>query len=816
MPGGSFVYFGGNMPLALKPQKRISEIDFAAVENISNSIGCDMLLAQILYNRGFTTAEECVGFLYAGKMKFNDPFSMLNMDKLVEKIKVFSNITVYGDYDVDGICAVAILVTALKRMGKNVSYYIPDRHSEGYGLNEQAVNKIFDSGCELLITVDCGITSCELISKMIAQNKNIVVTDHHSIDSKIPDCIVVKPGQPGDGYACTDLCGAGIAFKIAEALLGDEADSLADYACVATIADVVPLIGENRLIVKKGLELFARDVRPCFKALLDAAGADKKIDSRGIAFTVAPRLNAAGRMASAYDALDLLLADSDFDEKARYLCELNNARQETEKRILEAAHTEIARLGLARKYKVLVIGGEGWDDGVIGICAARLTEEYRRPCLLFTIENGIAKGSGRSVEGIDLFEILTHTKDILEKFGGHKMAAGMSLKCDKLPELTERLDAFVRENYDLRLLYPYALYDAKARLDEITLQFLHNAEMLEPFGCGNKEITLRIDNCIAGAMKQIGANKNHLRMCIQDDYGKADSVAFFYEKHNCDYFNLGRCTCIVKPEINVWQGNESVSLKLSDVKETENIKPRHNAEKLTASFYSRLSLEKTGKADVKYVDDPEELAYMISEWDNEDIAGTLILCDHPEYAAGCISVLENEAPRFDISYSKPLDAFNGYNSLVIGADIDKIDFSPFKRVVFYDMLNVGYADAVHEKAPWLEMHALKCDLSLFDSLFEEYKRFGREEMMRAYRVIAQSTGAYTDRNEFIEEVSLKLISRPLASVALDVFLELGFLELAEPFTVKLNKDAAKRTLDESKFYANILKCLKKRGAENGL
>ncbi len=797
------------MPLALKPQKRTSEIDFAAVEAIKDSLGCDMLFAQILYNRGFSDEEACREFLLADKKDFNDPFSMLNMDRLVEQLNAADHITVYGDYDVDGLCAVTILYTALKQLGKDVSYYIPDRHSEGYGLNEQATSKIFSSGCELLVTVDCGITSNELISKFVAEGKNIIVTDHHSISSSVPECMVVKPGQPGDDYACTELCGAGIAFKVAQALLGDKADALVDFACVASIADVVPLTGENRLIVKKGLELFAKNIRPCFKALLDAAGSDKKIDSHTIAFAVAPRLNAAGRMASPYDALDLLLADSELEQKAQHLCELNNERQETEKRILDAAHAEISRLGLIRKYKVLVLGGVGWDDGVIGICAARLAEEYHRPCLLFTLENGMAKGSGRSIDGIDLFEMLTQVKDILQKFGGHKMAAGMSLESDKLPELTERLDAFLRENYDLRLLYPSALYDAKAHTDEITLQFLHNAEMLEPFGCGNREITLRVDNCFVGSLKQIGANKNHLRMCLQDDRGKLDAVAFFYENHMCDYFNIERCSCIVKPEINVWQNNESVSLKISDVKETENIKPRRNAEQLTASFYSRLALPKTGNADIAYVDDPEELAYMISEWDNEDIAGTLILCDHPEYAAGCISVLENEAPRFDVSYSVPLDKLNGYNSLVIGADIDKIDFSPFKRVVFYDILNTGYADAVSEKAPWLEMHALKCDLSLFDTLFEEYKQFERDDMMRAYRAISQSVGAYSGRAEFIDALSLKQISKPLASVAFDVFLELGFFELNEPFTVKLNKDVQKRTLGESEFYAKILKCLKK-------
>ncbi len=804
------------MPLALKPQKRISEIDFDVVEQLKESLRCDGLLAQILFNRGFTTPEAAREFLYPDEACMLDPFKIKNMDKLYERIKFAKEnrkkITVYGDYDVDGISATAILINALREYGVEADYYIPNRHSEGYGLNEAAVNKIFEGGTDIIITVDCGIASNQLIEKQNEFSREIIVTDHHSIVNEIPRCLVIKPGQPGDNYENPDLCGAGIAFKIAQALLGKNADKLIDYACVATVADVVPLKKENRYIVKKGLESINLSPRACFKALLQDAEFEGEINSRTIGFTIAPRLNAAGRMESAETALKLLLASGD-DVKniAKTLGEFNRQRQDAEKRILEEAENEIIRHGYIRKSKVLVVAGKDWDDGVIGICAARLTEKYRRPTLMFTYDDsGIAKGSARSVDGIDLFTMLSNAEDILIQFGGHKMAAGMSIQVNRLEELRKRLNEYLLTNYDLRYLYPVAVYDAKAKVSEITKEFCKTIELFEPCGAENPEVTLRIDNASPSSLKKIGSLKNHLRLTLQDESGKQNAVAFNYEKHNCDYFALTSGTAVVKAEINSWQGNDTVSLKISDFKETESIRPRYNAEVLTSAFYSRLNIKKTGKAQVNVVEDPEELHYMIAEWADEDISGTLILCDHPEYSAGCVEMLKNEAPRFDTSYSAPINSACGYNALVVGAEIEKIDFTAYRRVIFYDILNTGYCDQIYEKAPWLEMYALKCDLTLFDTVFEEYKRLSRADIIGAYREITRKSGNYPDKMEFLKATTENNpLNMPLITVALEVFNELEFISVAENggFKVTVNREAPRRNLEESKFYNKILKCI---------
>ncbi len=806
------------MPLVLKPKKKTSEIEFDIVDSLASELQCDKLFARILYNRGLTTKEDCEKFLYPDEKSLLDPRIMKNMDVLVDRIRLAreknQNITIYGDYDVDGISATAIMVQALEKYGVNVSYYIPDRHTEGYGLNDNALCNIFNGNCDLLITVDCGIASCELIEKHMNLNHEIIVTDHHTIGQNIPLCTVVKPGQPGDLYENTELCGAGIAFKIAEALLGAEAEDFIDYAAVATVADVVPLKGENRYIVKKGLERLNNNPRDCFKAIFEASDFSGEVNAQTIGFVIAPRLNAAGRMESAETSFKLLMSSGAEARKlADTLCQYNLKRQETEKYILEEAEKQIKDKLLIRKYKALVLGGKNWDDGVVGICASRLAEKYRRPCIMLTIDDsGMAKGSGRSIDGIDLYEMLASASDLLVQFGGHKMAAGMSIKEENIEAFTIRLNEFLMQ-FEQVLFYPIASYDTKAKIEEINADFCKKIELFQPCGSENPEVTLRIDGCVPTGIKKIGAQKNHLKMLLQDETAKAGAIVFNFEKHNADYLNLASGTAIVRPEINLWQGTENVNLKVLDFKEGENIKPRQRAEELTAYFYSRLAIPKTGKAKVNVIDEAEELHYMISEWDDEDISGTLILCDLPEYCAGCVQMLENEAPRFDVSMYKPLNENCGYNGLIMGANIEKIDFTPYKRVIIYDMLNHGFADSIFEKAPWLQIYSLKCGLDLFDTIFEEYKQIDRDNMMLAYRAIGQHQGNYETELEFFKAVAEKRqVPMPITAVATHVFEELGFVSISRgtEFKITLNRDIQKRSLDESKFYVNLLKCVSSR------
>lgn len=798
------------MPLVLKPQKRISQIDFDAVEEIAQKLSVSKLFAQVLYNRGFVTPKACQEFLQADAC-MHDPFSMLNMDIACEKIKSTvlggGKICVFGDYDVDGVCACTILVNAIKFLGGAAEAYIPSRHDEGYGLNEKALDSIFARGIALVVTVDCGIASAELIKKQTEKGREIIVTDHHAIQEKIPDCIVLKPGQPGDQYKNPNLCGAGIAFKLAQALIGEKAQELIDHACVATVADIVPLTDENRAIVKKGLERFNLSPRACYSKLLLEAGFKGKITSQTIGFTIAPRINAAGRMAEASEAYQLLNDEKNTHALAKRLNELNALRQEKEKEIFNFAKEQIISTNQHREKKILIAFGAGWDDGVIGICASRLVEEFHRPTIVFSVDGTIAKGSARSVEGIDIFDLLSCAKHILLQFGGHSMAAGMSVEINKIQQLHEFLDQYIKENYENKLFYPVSRYDAKARISEITLDFCKEIELLEPFGCANPEITLRIDNCILGGAKVIGANENHLKFYIQDDFSRVSAISFNYKKHECDYFNSSRLSCIVKPEVNTWQNNQSVNLKVSNAKPIENIRALDYAQELTSAFFDQLAYKKDGSAKVEYFADHEEFAYFVA--DNDEISGTLIVCNHPEYALSCVRVIEEEAPRFDVSIGAPISLLNGYNSLVLAPDENAFDFSPFSTIIVYGLINSGYADMLAKKAPHAKIYALAGDRQMFNSIFEEFKQFSRDEMLKAYKAICFGVGKYATKKDAIKSIAKQSgLNMPLVSVAFTVFEELGFIksETKKEFVLLAEKNPPKRKLEESKFYIDILKC----------
>lgn len=799
------------MPLVLKPQKRISQIDFDAVDLLAKELCVSKLFAQVLYNRGFLTADDCKKFLQADDKTDYDAFSMLNMSLAVDKIKKTvargGKICVFGDYDVDGVCACTILVNAIKILGGQAEAYIPSRHNEGYGLNETALDNIFESGVSLVVTVDCGIASADIIAKQLEKGRDIIVSDHHAIQEKIPACIVLKPGQPGDEYKNPNLCGAGIAFKLAQALIGKKADEFIDHACVATVADIVPLTDENRYIVKKGLEKFNAFPRKCYSELLLAAGFSGKVTAQTIAFTIAPRINAAGRMADATEAFELLNNEKGIAEKAKKLNELNSLRQNTEKEIFAFAREQIISTNQHRDSKFLIAFGNDWDEGVIGICAARLVEEFHRPTIVFSVDGNCAKGSARSVDGVNIFEVLSSAKHILTQFGGHAMAAGMSIETNKIQHLHKHLNDYIKENYENKLFYPVACYDAKASLNEITLDFCKEIEKLEPCGCANPEITLRVDNCVLGGARVLGVAANHLKFYLQDEQARLNAIAFNYKKHECDYFNSSRISCIVRPEINVWQNNESVNLKVSNAKPIENIRPLDYAQELTSAFFEQLAYKKENIAKVEFFENHEDFAYFVA--DNDEISGTLIVCNHPDYASSCVRAIEEEAPRFDVSLGVPISCTNGYNSLVLAPDEDAFDFSAFSTIIIYGLINYGYADMLAKKAPCAKIYALKGDRQMFAMLFEEYKQFSREEMLKAYKVICASAGKYATKKDAIKSISQKnAVSMPNISVALTVFEELGFIncDFNQDFVLQVVKNPPKRKLEESKFYLDILKC----------
>jgi single-stranded-DNA-specific exonuclease len=414
------------------------------------------------------------------------------MGKAVERIRRAierqESICVYGDYDADGVCATAILTGRLRQMGARAGYYIPLRHSEGYGLSEQSVRKLKERGTELIVTVDNGVSAFDEIALCSALGIDVIVTDHHSVGKSIPECIaVVAASRKDSAYPNRYLCGAGVALKLIQALNDDAySDAELAMAAVATIADVVPLTEENRILAACGLKYV--DTVPGFAALLNAAAwKQARVDAQTVSFVIAPRLNAAGRMSTASAGVELLLGadEKQTREIAAQLNADNQARKDTENTILEEAKRQILEQGQAGH--ALILSHTDWNPGVIGIVASRLCEAYHIPVLLFAEKDGVLTGSGRSIEGVDLFENLSVFSDLFLRFGGHARAAGVTIRAEEFSRFKTAFMAHIEVKYKPEDFFPSFAYDETAALCEMTVEQIRELRLLAPFGEGNPE-----------------------------------------------------------------------------------------------------------------------------------------------------------------------------------------------------------------------------------------------------------------------------------------------------------------------------------------
>ncbi len=510
-------------------------INEAQAEAYSEIFDIPKIVAKVLINRGFTDAAEAKKFLDKTSENFYSPNLMCDMDKAVERIKKAienkENVVVYGDYDVDGITSTAILVRYLRGQGVNASAYIPDRQNEGYGINKTAVKKIYDSGATLLISVDTGITAVEETEYAKELGCDVIITDHHECKEELPKAIaVVNPKRADCKYPFKDLAGVGVAFKLvcaaSEKSENELLDEYSDLVALGTIADVVPLRDENRVIAARGIEKLSKNPNTGLAAVISTLGLRQKWNNCAVvSYSIAPRLNAAGRMSNAMIAVDLLLTKDpeEAQELAVRLDEENRNRQNEERVIFEEAVEMINNLDLADK-KVLVLGKRNWHHGIIGVVASRICERYNKTCILISIEDEWCKSSGRSVEGINLFDALSHCSDILEKFGGHAYAAGFSIKEEYIPELDRRLNEFARET-DSSAKLPQLLIDSKITVSDINAATIRKTEVLAPYGAGNKVPVYALMGAKVVDVKTLSEGK-HTRILAESEGRIVEAIAF--------------------------------------------------------------------------------------------------------------------------------------------------------------------------------------------------------------------------------------------------------------------------------------------------
>ena len=553
---------------------------------LAGELGISPIVSQILINRGITTPNDAKEFLFPSLGQLHNPFLMKDMergvDRIVEAISRKEKIAVYGDYDADGITSTVILVKFLREIHDNTTYYIPGRIEEGYGLNKTAIDKFGKDGIKLIITVDCGISNHEEITYAMSSGIDVIVTDHHEAPDIIPDCsAVINPHRSDCSFPFKFLAGVGVAFNLLIALRGKLRNlgfwkdrkypnlrKYLDLVAIGTIGDIVPLVDENRVLAKIGLGVANNNARVGLKALITASDIkDKIVSSESAAFRLIPRINAAGRIGSPEDAVELLLTEDEGQAAmlAERLDSYNRKRQEMEKIILDEILEEININIDINKANSLVFASHEWHPGIIGIVASKLVDRYCRPAILISIKDGIGKGSGRSPDlsglGFNLYAGLEKCSSLLLSYGGHRHAAGISIREDDIEEFSTILSAAVREEIGDEIPVPQTTIDALCVLDEIDYNLVSQIEMLAPFGSMNPEPVLCARGIKISSLTTVG--NNHLKMRANGDHAHYDTI-WFNKGHLAGLLSGSTVDIAFTPQANHWNGKSSIQLKIKD------------------------------------------------------------------------------------------------------------------------------------------------------------------------------------------------------------------------------------------------------------
>ena len=571
---------------------------------MANKLEIPPLLAMMLDIRGITKEEDVINFLQENK-DFSDPFLMKDMDKAVERITTAvengEKICVYGDYDADGVTSTSLLYSYLRdSLGADVMFYIPTRTGEGYGMNKGAVDKIHSLGVTLIITVDNGISAREEIDYANSLDIDTVITDHHMPSGAIPKAVaVVNAHQKDDKSPFKDFSGVGVAFKLVMAIEGEYADvdslleNFSDIATLGTIGDIVPLVGENRTLVKNGLRHIQNSDRIGINAMKQESGiAEKEINSSNVAFTLVPRINAGGRLGSSEKSVNLLLTE-DEDEAVTSADKLgmdNRERQSIEKEILASIDEEVRRTPNIVNDKILVFAGKGWHQGVVGIVASRIKEIYDKPTIIIGIDDdGVARGSGRSVEGFSLCDAVFACSEHLTHYGGHPMAVGISLEKEKINDFRKAINAYCK---DIKMPYNILHIDCKLNPNQLDLSILDSLSYIEPCGASNPSPIFGLYNMTVIATKEMG-NGKHMRITLSRGQGQVPVYAVYFN-HNfqsCSYRNGDIVDVAVSLDRNIYNGQENLSVIIKDIKYSQsNNEELIDSERIFDKFAKRYRL----------------------------------------------------------------------------------------------------------------------------------------------------------------------------------------------------------------------------------
>lgn len=564
--------------LQARTRWRCAEVSDVQAAQLAQEAGISLLLAKLLIVRGFEDAAQVKHFLNDSLTELLDPYGLAGMKEAVTRIQAAiqagERIWIYGDYDADGVSSTSLMIHLMRQLGANFDYYIPHRALEGYGLNNGAIDRAKDDEVKLIITVDTGISAVEQIAYAKSLGIDVVVTDHHEPPHELPEAIaLVNPKLPYCPYSFKGLAGVGVAFKLAHALLGEVPEHLLELAAIGTVADLMPLTGENRIIVREALKRMRKSSYPGVKALLQVSGVDAaQVTSTNIAFSMAPRINASGRLDHADTAVQLLTTN---DSAAALACaeeldRLNKTRQQIVEQIVKEAEAQLAEKldSEGKPPHVIVLAQAGWNVGVIGIVASKILERYYRPTFILGIdeETGLCKGSARSIDGFDLHASMTTCAHLFEHYGGHQAAAGMTIAREKLKDLEHEMNAIAKRELKEEDLIPCTVVDAECQLSDIPLQVIDELSCLEPFGMGNSSPRVMLRDMIVDERRTMGKENQHLKLSLMQKRATLDAVAF---NKGMLFERIAESVHVdVLGELNVneWNGRRKPQLMLQDIR----------------------------------------------------------------------------------------------------------------------------------------------------------------------------------------------------------------------------------------------------------
>ncbi|MFF2286106.1 single-stranded-DNA-specific exonuclease RecJ [Peribacillus butanolivorans] len=746
----------------LKPKTRwnLRTADENKVAELAEELHITPLVAALLVNRGLDTIESARSFLFVKNQTFHDPFLLKDMDKAVYRIKEAiqngEKIRVFGDYDADGVTSTTVMMTTLTRLGADVDFYIPNRFTEGYGPNPMAFRLAAEQGVKVLITVDTGISAVDEAKLASELGMDYILTDHHEPGPELPEALaIIHPKLEDSSYPFEDLAGVGVAFKLAHALLGELPEDLLEIAAIGTIADLVPLKGENRLIAAKGIEQLRLTRRPGLVALMKVANIQQEaLNEESIGFAMAPRINAVGRLGDADPAVDLLMSENlaEATELANEIDDINKERQAMVAAMAEEAIQEVEENFPPESNGVLIIGREGWNAGVVGIVASKLVERFYRPTIVLSYdrEKGHAKGSARSIAGFDLFESLSTCRELLPHFGGHPMAAGMTLKIEDVQELRDRMNMIAKEQLSEEDFTPITNLDGATTLAEVSIQTIQEMSLLSPFGVTNPKPQILIDSVQLSSVRKIGANQNHLKVQLEDSENhKLDGVGF----------GLGHYVDEIAPHAEV-----SVIGELS-INEWNNIKkPQIFVQDVSVNHWQLFDYRGKGQAEKWLAEIPVHNRKIVIF--SEDIYRRYpFLQNHPD-----LVLIKNEQE------ADQLDCMQGHVVLMDMPPLREL----LKRVIENKKPSRIYAHFSHEQDHFLSTVPTRDDFKWFYAFLAkkgplDVKRYGDD--------LAKYRGWSRDTVDFISKV----------------FFELDFVTI-ENGLIMLTANAKKRDLSESESF----------------